>query len=333
MCYEHMTIAARQSTENIVTWILELRRVLRGDELVQQFAANSSKYFRVRNSDHKAQRLLHADEHTKAKPGSLWCGRIWIHEGSRYRAQLLRSASGRQFCSLLALFAFGYIFAMPFELRKSFAFEASHVLTGHNGKCARLHGHSYILTLVLRGARLQRRGPQSNMLADFCDISAAAKKVIASHLDHHHLNDTLQTESPTAEFIARWIYRALAPALGPRLVEVELRETATAVVLYRPSRTTARRFADAWTATRNGATQDAFGLEYESDATSDDSGGFHLEEEVDVDQDVDSAEIRATKSRLDRGGVIRPEEAPSCHLGLNSATTNGFIGSKGSNGV
>jgi 6-pyruvoyltetrahydropterin/6-carboxytetrahydropterin synthase len=163
---------------------------------------------------------------------------------------------------------------MPFELRKSFNFEASHVLSGHNGKCARLHGHSYVLTLVLRGARLQSHGPQRNMLADFCDISAAAKGVIASHLDHHHLNDTLKTDSPTAEFIARWAYRALAPALGPRLVEVELRETATAVVTYRPSRATARRHTESWVATHSAAAEAVLQHGYESDSTSTASDGL-----------------------------------------------------------
>jgi 6-pyruvoyltetrahydropterin/6-carboxytetrahydropterin synthase len=122
-----------------------------------------------------------------------------------------------------------------FELRKSFHFEASHVLAHHGGKCARLHGHSYVLTLVLRGSSLQHGGPQTNMLADFCDITAAAKPLLASHLDHHHLNDTLKTQSPTAEFIARWIYDALSSEL-PALYAVELRETASAVVTYRPSR-------------------------------------------------------------------------------------------------
>jgi 6-pyruvoyltetrahydropterin/6-carboxytetrahydropterin synthase len=125
--------------------------------------------------------------------------------------------------------------AAMFELRKSFHFEASHVLTHHNGQCARLHGHSYVLTLVLRGSSLHRTGPEENMLCDFSDISAAAKGIIASHLDHHHLNDTLKTQSPTAEYIARWVFDALLPAL-PALREVELRETATAVVVYRPSR-------------------------------------------------------------------------------------------------
>jgi 6-pyruvoyltetrahydropterin/6-carboxytetrahydropterin synthase len=126
-----------------------------------------------------------------------------------------------------------------FELRKSFHFEASHVLTHHEGKCSRMHGHSYVLTLVLRGRALQPSGPQRNMLTDFCDVSAAAKGMIAAYLDHHHLNTTLKEDSPTAEFIARWVYRHLAPTL-PQLAEVELRETATASVVYRPSRGTRR---------------------------------------------------------------------------------------------
>lgn len=122
-----------------------------------------------------------------------------------------------------------------FELRKSFTFEASHVLTEHDGKCARLHGHSYGLTIELRGRRLHRDGPKTNMLADFTDISQVVKAVLESHLDHHHLNDSLKTDSPTAEFIARWVYKTLVGAL-PLLSAVEVRETASSCAIYRPPR-------------------------------------------------------------------------------------------------
>lgn len=122
-----------------------------------------------------------------------------------------------------------------FELRKRFTFEASHKLHFHDGKCARMHGHSYVLTLVLRGDSLHTNGPRTNMLVDFADISKAAKTMISTYLDHHHLNDTLDTESPTAEYIAKWIYHHLEPAL-PLLAEVELQETASASVIYRPLR-------------------------------------------------------------------------------------------------
>lgn len=153
---------------------------------------------------------------------------------------------------------------MPFELRKSFAFEASHVLAHHGGKCARLHGHSYVVTLVVRGAPLGRSGPSKNMLQDFSAISAAAKDVVASHLDHRHLNDSLGTDSPTAEYIARWIFRRLAPRIGPRLAEVELRETATAVVVYRPGEATMRRVREEWDGSVDGSG---------SESGSEDEGG------------------------------------------------------------
>lgn len=122
-----------------------------------------------------------------------------------------------------------------FELRKSFTFEASHVLTKHDGKCSRLHGHSYTLRVVLRGDTLHPDGPKRNMLTDFGDISKAVKGLISSHLDHRHLNDSLSTDSPTAEYIARWVYYQLAP-IFPHLAQIEIGETSSSVAIYRPSR-------------------------------------------------------------------------------------------------
>lgn len=120
-----------------------------------------------------------------------------------------------------------------FELRKSFQFEASHQLVHHDGKCRNLHGHSYLLTVELCRPNLITDGPQRNMVADFSDISRTVRKLVRSHLDHHHLNDSLETDSPTAEFIAHWCYYRLKPEL-PYLTSVEIRETATSSATYRP---------------------------------------------------------------------------------------------------
>ncbi len=156
-----------------------------------------------------------------------------------------------------------------FELRKSFNFEASHVLERHDGKCSRLHGHSYVLTVIIEHRSLQRFGPKKNMVADFSDVSAAVKPLIASHLDHHNLNDTLKTDSPTAEYIALWIYRALAPKIA-WLEAIELRETASSVVTYRPSQRTkeraARRYHD-WDGRENEMEWDSSEEDYCSDVS------------------------------------------------------------------
>lgn len=125
-----------------------------------------------------------------------------------------------------------HIHAM-FELRKSFQFEASHQLVHHDGKCANLHGHSYTLTVELRSSELIPTGCKRNMVTDFSDISSTVKNILKSHLDHHHLNDTLETDSPTGEYIAHWVYHRLKPHLT-KLTAVEIRETATSSCTYRP---------------------------------------------------------------------------------------------------
>lgn len=121
-----------------------------------------------------------------------------------------------------------------YTLTKSFKFEASHILHHHDGKCARLHGHSYTLTVELSSQTLQRTGPEVNMVTDFGRISSSVKKLLLSHLDHHHLNDTLQTDSPTAEYIAAWCFKMLKPAL-PQLSAVTIQETATSSATFRPT--------------------------------------------------------------------------------------------------
>lgn len=121
-----------------------------------------------------------------------------------------------------------------FELRKTFTFEASHRLLHHDGKCANLHGHSYKLTVELFGDHLQRAGAETNMLIDFQNVSSSVKKLVKSHLDHRHLNESLDTDSPTAEYIAWWIFQRLKSSV-PFLAAVTINETETSSATYRPT--------------------------------------------------------------------------------------------------
>ena len=68
------------------------------------------------------------------------------------------------------------------ELSKEFRFEASHVLPDHPGKCANLHGHSWILTVRVKGPIDQETG----MVVDYGDIKENVQPVI-DDLDHAHL--------------------------------------------------------------------------------------------------------------------------------------------------
>lgn len=101
----------------------------------------------------------------------------------------------------------------------------------HDGACSDPHGHSYLLKVVIASSDLITEGPKKNMVLDFHQISDIVEPMIDTYLDHKWLNDTLETDSPTSEFIARWIYRYLKDKL-PNLQIIHLSETASSEVSY-----------------------------------------------------------------------------------------------------
>ena len=124
-----------------------------------------------------------------------------------------------------------------YRLRKQFKFEASHQLPHHDGKCQRLHGHSWVGYVVVEGDDLVAEGscdPQSGMLIDYGRISEVVKPLVEQFLDHHHLNETTGLESPTSERLAWWIYQQLKPQL-PQLISIVVEETCTSSAEYRPA--------------------------------------------------------------------------------------------------
>ncbi len=120
-------------------------------------------------------------------------------------------------------------------LTKRMRFEASHQLPRHDGKCARLHGHSWQVEVEVRGVQLHQAGPKAGMLADFGDIGGPLATLVAERLDHYHLNDSTGIPDPTSEELARWIFNRLdAPyyALGVTLTAVTVEETCTSRARY-----------------------------------------------------------------------------------------------------
>lgn len=115
------------------------------------------------------------------------------------------------------------------QIRKRFRFEAAHALPSHPGKCARMHGHSYLLEVAIAGP-LHRDGPARGMVEDFDALEALVRSHILDALDHRTLNETI--ENPTAEEIALWIWRRLEPALTS-LEELALWETPDACAVLR----------------------------------------------------------------------------------------------------
>ena len=115
------------------------------------------------------------------------------------------------------------------DIFKTFTIEAAHRLPnvppGH--KCARLHGHSFVVELHVSG----EPGTDSGWVMDFGDIKSAFQPLY-ERLDHHYLNDIEGLENPTSERLATWIWERLKPAM-PLLSEVVVRETCTSGCRYR----------------------------------------------------------------------------------------------------
>ena len=114
------------------------------------------------------------------------------------------------------------------QIFKQFRIEAAHRLPnvpeGH--KCARLHGHSFLIELRLEGPL----DPQLGWVMDYADVKAAFDPLYRQ-LDHHYLNDIEGLENPTSEHLARWIWRQLKPSL-PQLSKVVVNETCTSGCVY-----------------------------------------------------------------------------------------------------
>lgn len=117
------------------------------------------------------------------------------------------------------------------QIRKHFRFEAAHVLPHHQGKCSRMHGHSYRLDVAVRGP-IQTDGPARGMIEDFDKIKRIVREHVVDILDHTTLNDLI--ENPTAEHIIMWIWRKLENHLST-LDELVLWETASSCAVLRRS--------------------------------------------------------------------------------------------------
>jgi 6-pyruvoyltetrahydropterin/6-carboxytetrahydropterin synthase len=101
------------------------------------------------------------------------------------------------------------------------SFAAAHRLPHHEGKCVRLHGHTYGLEVTVEGTP-QRDGPAAGMVMDFADLRERVNEVIVERLDHQMLNDLFDFV-PTVEAVAAWAFEQLRRE-GVPVVKVRLSE-------------------------------------------------------------------------------------------------------------
>ncbi len=117
---------------------------------------------------------------------------------------------------------------MRTRLERTYRFEAAHFLPkvppGH--KCARMHGHSYMVEVVIEGEIDAERG----WLMDFAEIDEYAMPIIRQ-LDHQVLNEIDGLANPTSELLAVYVWNKLAAL--PGLLEIVVSETPSSRCIYR----------------------------------------------------------------------------------------------------
>lgn len=98
---------------------------------------------------------------------------------------------------------------MPkWTLHTEFKFDAAHLIEGYDGKCGRMHGHSYKVRMSAESNKLNpsKYLESADMVCDFRELKWASKDKTKGGLDHSVLNEELPVAT-TAERIAEFIHK------------------------------------------------------------------------------------------------------------------------------
>lgn len=145
------------------------------------------------------------------------------------------------------------------RVTKEVTFDCAHMLSGHNGLCANLHGHTYKLQVGVEGDQIAE-GSSEDMVIDFKDLKAAINDVVMADFDHatifscapcrsvaeeallrvvqdNELRHVIMPERTTAEDMAKYFKSSIKAYLTRKLgynnvtnVTIRLYETPTSFV-------------------------------------------------------------------------------------------------------
>jgi 6-pyruvoyltetrahydropterin/6-carboxytetrahydropterin synthase len=103
-----------------------------------------------------------------------------------------------------------------YRLRVETTFDAAHnILLAANGKCERLHGHTWKIELFVTGEKSAATG----MVVDFTVLKTKLQE-LADKLDHTYLNELKEIGNPTSENIAKYAFDRLKKTI-PNSVALE----------------------------------------------------------------------------------------------------------------
>ena len=110
-------------------------------------------------------------------------------------------------------------------------FSAAHRINGYEGKCGRLHGHTWKVRVQVQTNRINEIG----LSIDFKELRRISELVLED-LDHQLINEIspFDHENPTAENLAKYIYREVSGRLPGdiRIDEITVWESENYAVIY-----------------------------------------------------------------------------------------------------
>lgn len=81
------------------------------------------------------------------------------------------------------------------RITKEFNFEMAHALEGYDGKCSSIHGHSYTLSVTVRGKPLTiSSNPKNGMVIDFSVLKEIVHTEVVRNFDHALVINEISTE-------------------------------------------------------------------------------------------------------------------------------------------
>ncbi|WP_346664492.1 6-carboxytetrahydropterin synthase QueD [uncultured Mailhella sp.] len=91
-------------------------------------------------------------------------------------------------------------------------FAAAHALRHYQGKCEALHGHNYLVEMVVEGETLT---PDTELVADFSALKKELRAELAA-IDHVYLNELppFDVINPSSENLARYLYARMKERLA-----------------------------------------------------------------------------------------------------------------------
>lgn len=90
---------------------------------------------------------------------------------------------------------------------KEITFDCAHMLSGHRGKCANLHGHTYKVQVTIVGVPKHDKSSDYGMVLDFGDLKEVLQDHIVSVYDHAIIFSAEPFRNEAEEELLNWARR------------------------------------------------------------------------------------------------------------------------------